>query len=489
MAASTVDFLLPGRRTLSEHLPAEIIEVPFSTVQRSRHLRNIAHRHAEHSSFEKPVELPEVDTLGFRKYISWLLSGSIQLDLPCLPTGSGLLLRDCVDLMFAHIVGAQFGEPDFQDQVIDEMVQVLSATQTPDLKVMEVLFLEKGASAILKQFVVDRMFAVERRMLGMLRGFMDGLMDAKGIEVGCQYHVHEEGKCYRDKAVKRGEKDSRRNLNGHYDETKPNDRRSLDFPSTSSTNNMEPEADVGEEKRSQMVHSLEKSTVTVLDDKPLPPIPPLMCGPTRKSPSLIDMPQLEMPPGKYLDSFNHCTPAECNSTQQLVQECLNRLPLEDKGPTSTPYIPQCSEDDIMTSSSLVAECLQRIPPAQLHNHDAGSSGTPISSQTDRTSDVSISDLNSAHQDPLSSSASFANIQTVSPASTPNTIPPIPVTYYIPRKPVPMRGADWLAQYDRVNKMMGTTSPALPTISAKRSRKSRFVEMMRNESRTKLQGAK
>jgi hypothetical protein len=67
----------------------------------------------------------------------------------------------------------------------------------PDLKVLEVLFLEKHASSMLKRFVIDKMFAHERKMLGMLRDFVEDMVTVKGDVKGCKYYVYDDGVCYR----------------------------------------------------------------------------------------------------------------------------------------------------------------------------------------------------------------------------------------------------------------------------------------------------
>lgn len=61
-------------------------------------------------------------------------------------------------------------EPGFQSEVLQEMDRVLDAVQSPDMRVLETMVLEEGVGEALWRGVVGRMFMVERRMLGLLRG-------------------------------------------------------------------------------------------------------------------------------------------------------------------------------------------------------------------------------------------------------------------------------------------------------------------------------
>jgi hypothetical protein len=99
---------------------------------------------------------------------------------------SSFLLRDLIDYIFAHVTGSQLEDPGFQDYIIDTMEWLLNASQTPDLKVLEVAFLEEGASETLKQFIVDKMFAVERKMLTMMRGLNNSLEGKTQSDPGCK---------------------------------------------------------------------------------------------------------------------------------------------------------------------------------------------------------------------------------------------------------------------------------------------------------------
>jgi hypothetical protein len=195
----TIAFVLPGRRTLSEHLPAEIIDVSVSIIQRSASLRKLLVQHALRQPSARQIALPNVDPVGFRLYVEWLQTGRIEYQANLSGSGSGMLLRDAFDLVFAHIVGSQLGEPDFQDYIIDTIARLLDTSQTPDLRVLEVVFLEKGAPDVLKQFVVDRMFAMERKMLGMMRGGRGDVERKTQNMSGCDYHVHKAGECYKQK--------------------------------------------------------------------------------------------------------------------------------------------------------------------------------------------------------------------------------------------------------------------------------------------------
>lgn len=60
------------------------------------------------------------------------------------------------------------------------MAQQLDPVQTIDATILEIIFVENGVSCILKRFIVDRMFSIERRMLNRLRGLPEELMGEGG---------------------------------------------------------------------------------------------------------------------------------------------------------------------------------------------------------------------------------------------------------------------------------------------------------------------
>ncbi|KAH5471883.1 hypothetical protein HBI22_147120 [Parastagonospora nodorum] len=517
VAPRRIPFVLSGRTTLSEHLPAEIIDVPITVAQCSSYLRNAVARQALNDLTERPIRLPDVDPTGFRMYIDWLKVGRVEFHIPTSTnTGAGLLLRDSFDLIFAHMAGSQLEEPDFQDYIIDELSKLLDASQTPDLKVLEVVFLEKGASNILKQFVIDRMFAVERRMLSMMRGFVGS---TKAIR-GCEYHVHEARECYRHRTVAKFESSHSlpNNSNDGFNARElsvynGSERFQASTPTlpykTTSANapfyKMADAAYFGSAEWSREVrgfgrHSLMQNLRT---DKPLPVIPPLTPGTSPSPPSS---------PCSLISSLSNNKTAY-QSTQQLISECLARLPH-----LPTPSI-LASDPDPHASAVpvLIMECLERF---KRNNTKRASSSESEDSppqhlrQRYASPDISIPVkrpiLQARSQKHVRWQPSFEELPkparkelraefpvrqrsfSTRPASTssstrPNTSPhspsiphsPASPTLSIPRKPAPHRGSDWLTQYNLINTL--STTPKASMIAAKPSKKSRFVEMLRSDS--------
>jgi hypothetical protein len=307
----TISFVLSGRITLSEHLPGEIVNVPITVAQRSSHLREMIKEHAFTNSADKQIKLPGVDCIGFRMYVDWLKGGGIDFDTDSTTSCGGLLLRDCFDYIFAHIAGSQLGDPEFQDYIIDTMARLLD---------------------ILKQFVVDSMFAVGRKMLSMMRGVVDDSDNIAQSDAGCKYHVHE-GECYRTRVNSGHDRTANvpeivhgkfnlGNINGVASQSKwSSSSTSLD--SNSSTKaafyDMANAQYFGSEEWSREVHGLGRITRLNID-KPLPTIPPLTPG---TSPTPPDFPQTtpHIVPGrlKYEDL----------SIEELIHECLSRLPPEN----------------------------------------------------------------------------------------------------------------------------------------------------------------
>ncbi|EDU46647.1 hypothetical protein PtrSN002B_004308 [Pyrenophora tritici-repentis] len=201
-----ITFLLIGRTTLSEHSPSEKISVDYEIAYRSPYLRNFLPSQALSSSsctlrHLPPITLPSIDPAAFTIYISYLATSRITLSLP---SHHSLSLYACVDLLYAHMLGTVIRAPHFQDAVIDHLTEVLDTVQAPDVRVLEMLYLEEGVSDVLRGFVGDVMFGWEKRMLGALRG---GGGEGVGVKtegsglgrcMGCKYHVHEGGVCYKD---------------------------------------------------------------------------------------------------------------------------------------------------------------------------------------------------------------------------------------------------------------------------------------------------
>jgi hypothetical protein len=536
-----MSFVLSGRITLSEHLPGEVINVPITTAQRSSHLREMIKKDAITNSANKQIKLPGVDCIGFRMYVDWLESRNIDFDTTPTTSNGGLLLRDCFDYIFAHIAGSQLGDPDFQDYVIDTMARLLDESQTPDLKVLEVVFLEKGASNILKQFVVDSMFAVERKMLSMMRGVVDDSDNIAQSDAGCKYHVHE-GECYRTRVNSGHDRTANvpeivhgkfnlGNINRVASQSKwSSSSTSLDSNSSTKTAfyDMANAQYFGSEEWSREVHGLGRITRLNID-KPLPTIPPLT---PEISPTSPDSPQTT--PHIVPDRLKY----EDFSIEELIHECLSRLPPRDSPKSRSEDPPELHHAII---PSLVLECIERY-----HKASSDSASSHLSHSPDRLSleerrastpfpeqeEILIVDVMSKkrhvhwgrsseslpkpwqehmdrhriseevfepqHEPPATSRRQrpaaprhtrLVTPQHAHPIPEYQSCPPpqfIPTTHHpqvsppnmIKRKSAPPRGDDWLKQYDRLNTMMSTNALV---VVAKRSKKSRFKEILRTES--------
>jgi hypothetical protein len=432
-------------------------------------------------------------------YTEWLRTGHVEFQaLAHSYTNGGLLLRDSFDLIFAHIAGSQLDEPDFQDYIIDTMERLLDPSHTPDLKVLEVVFLEKGACNALKQFVIDKMFAVERKMLGMMRDLVDDVESRERIEVGCKYHVHEEGECYRtglkDKFVTgaNGSDMSEEDIDLRSSSNIPRPQ-AVDNATMSNTRNVQY---FGSGKYQPGVYDLEQRVATpdMYRHKPLPNIPPLVPG------SLL-------PPSTLRSHDSSPVHSGCNdkitSAQQLIDECLRRLPSGTALRMSS-HAQGMNQDTVPT---LVLECLQRFKKTEsvsASSHTAYSPGLSFST-ADFQKDVP--DLVRGQTSSLPPKEDMLGLRSVhwersfeelpkpwlkTPELTPDVGPKLanfsdpqvslPVTTStVKRKAAPPRGIDWLMQYDRVNSTMQNTP-----IIAKRSKKSRFKELL-SENRFRTEG--
>ncbi|KAL6705245.1 hypothetical protein ACN47E_007205 [Coniothyrium glycines] len=190
-ASEAVKFLLSGRVTLSEHTPTETVEVSRNIATRSPFLKNIIAPCEQGWDGATPIEVRDVDPRGFALFIEWLSKGDVTKSWT-----QSFSLHDCLDMIFAHMVGAKFHEPDFQDYMIDQMSSMLDLTQAPDMYVIEILHLEKYTSPVLHKFVTDKMFAQEKRMLHVLRGSRDEAVHDVAEYDTCKYHSPEPGQCY-----------------------------------------------------------------------------------------------------------------------------------------------------------------------------------------------------------------------------------------------------------------------------------------------------
>jgi len=160
-----ITFALSGRKTLSANLPNEAISVPLGLIARSPYLQHTVKVYIAAHPNPNIIPLPNIDPEGFMFFLDYLSQSRIIF-----PSGSSLSFRDCIGLLYAHIVGSTLRDPAFQNHIIDELAIRLAATQSHDAQVLEIIFVEQGADESLKRFVVDKMFAVERRMLRLLKG-------------------------------------------------------------------------------------------------------------------------------------------------------------------------------------------------------------------------------------------------------------------------------------------------------------------------------
>jgi len=191
-ALKSITFVLAGRTTLSEHCPTERIEVDYAVAERSPYLRIYLPQQVRDDRPLLPIQLGDIDPAGFKLYIEWLTTGVVKFS-----DQRSLQLDSCIDLIYAHIVGCAFSQPHFQDYIIDKLASILDPAQTFDQKILEMLYLEKHASTLLRKFVTDKMFAYDRRILGMLRNSVEDIVTGISDVKGCEYHVHDEGLCYR----------------------------------------------------------------------------------------------------------------------------------------------------------------------------------------------------------------------------------------------------------------------------------------------------
>jgi hypothetical protein len=531
IAPKKVSFVLPGRRTLSEHLPAEIVDVPITVAQCSRYLRKAIEQQALDDPAKAQIRLSGIDSMGFGMYVEWLKSGQVEYHSPpSSSTSGGLLLRDSFDLIFAHIVGSQLDERDFQDYIIDMLARSLDPSQTPNLKVLEVVFLERGASNVLKQFVVDRMFAIERKMLGMMRGSDDDV----GNAVECEYHVHEAGACYKINVSSRLFANGDDIANKLYEtcgsnaESLPTGGQELRCSSTShlttctstdpTPHNMMEISYFGSSDCSREVHGL-KQQVPMLNlrtNKPLPTIPPYTPGMSPTHPSspktlcFADLPNTE---------------SKVMSTQNIVRECLERLQRTYISKARTNYPSDSHHPDIPV---LVLECLERFKKASAEVISTSSSASSHSNERSSPDGLNLLEehkpespclrsLDSPSPRPASPELSFESLPKPLKLPTQTELPLLVNTHPLPsnssqslmfppscartlsRKPIalhpnssqllttrtpivarkaaPFRGEDWLQQYDTINAMMNNT----PAVMAKPSKKSYVKELLRSDS--------
>jgi hypothetical protein len=525
-----ISFLLPGRITLSEHLPAEVNNVPTTLVRRSGYLHRMVVQHAATNPTDWQIRLSNIDSIGFGIYVNWLRSGPVEFSkIPMISKRKGsLLLCEVFDYIFAHIAGSQLEDPSFQDYTIDKMAWLLNASQTPDLQVLEVMFLEKGASNALKQFIVDRMFAVERRMLAVMRGLTDDREIGRHGDAECKYHVHEGRKCYRNdtnqgrvKTKKASEIEHQifntNNITGNNSQsTESSSSTSLDsnLPAKNAFYDMTNTKYFGSEEWSREMHGLGRRTPTIHlhIDKPLPTIPPL------SSDTLLTLPH-------FLPISNHfvsdCPSYEAFSTEQLIHECLSRLP-----PDNASLIHQSdhtTDSHDPTIYSLALQCVERFQksssdsPLSYSSSPENSSpnhvlqpnaftpfidqGTTLTSHEESTCEERHAHWKKSFESlPKPWRKQFQTpLQAIGPQHEHSETPrhhlealhhrhshtSSPISNIVKRKPAPPRGNDWLKQRNRIDAMR--KGEPVVVVVAKRNKKSKFKEMLRSESGIGMEG--
>ncbi|KAF1844495.1 uncharacterized protein K460DRAFT_282244 [Cucurbitaria berberidis CBS 394.84] len=498
-------FVLAGRTTLSEHLPGENVTVALTTATRSQYLRTLIGQHASTGRSTTAIELRNVDPVGFNLFIEWLSTKRVTYPFRCTSSvSSGLLLRDCIDLLYAHIVGSQLKEVEFQDYIIDEIARRLDSAQTPDGKVLEVIFVDNGASSVLKRFAIDEMFAVERKMVGMLRGCVE---DVTGTD-RCEYHVHEEGKCYRSMKEQKEQRHYRngsmkktpwsadedpdlKSMASYYlgtmseartsEESQPEVLTSEDIPveTQCSVSRLEREyaPDIqyfGSAAWSREVHGFQRSSSSrkphAKSEKPLPPLPMLLPSPTIPLP-----PPNAFQPAPYLLKAEKYEDIEAVRTKTLINTWLQHVP---------------SSSVELSTQNLIAECLERLALAS-SNIPSSEQNTPLTSVRPTTMSQlilpSIPLITPQSTNPLSRTISYdAPPATHLPCMSssryiaPN-LPPL-----VRRKPAPPRGIDWVEQWDRLDALRGKQGFGLKRRSGKGELRSRFKEMVDSVKKVNMQ---
>ncbi|KAF2845363.1 hypothetical protein T440DRAFT_545032 [Plenodomus tracheiphilus IPT5] len=472
-----ITFVLSGRTTLSEHLPSETIDVPLAIASRSPQLLAVIERHISNPN---TIPLPSVDPAGFKLFLDYLNSASKTLPLFAFPTTLYCSLRECIDLIYAHIVGGTLKEPEFQDYVIDEMSQILSPKQSLDQKILDVVFVDRKVSDVLKKFVMDKMFAEDRKLVSMLRGGYEDVSYATDGTSECEYHVHNKGACYRRTSAIKASKEMGKGKLWCADEDPELQARAeycLSHIKDTSIGKMH-RNDVTTKRIERVNHqhrrrSSERMHTLKLDDhdlcmrqggssgmdseKPLPALP------TSSNSSTVSLSSTERPsifPTSNRDS--EYTAAWTNKSQSdshaglypvatadanvrdIVAECLDRFTRSSSAMETTHR-----EDTFGTSSTVkrpAVPCIFDVPLSL----KPGSPPTSPSNQDFLAGQLrSSTELFPCLIGNLGSPvATYAAPSFVRRSSL--YLPPL-----VKRKAVPPRGNDWLEQWDRLHALRGT----------------------------------
>lgn len=439
---SSIMFSLTGRTSLSELLPGEIIPVPAPIVDRSPCLHQIVKIHTSTNPGLSIIPLPNIDPAGFKLFLDYLTQGHITF-----PEGSDFSLRCCIDLLYAHIIGCTFQEAAFQDHIIEELTLRLATTQSHDAQVLAVIFVEQGADETLKRFVVDKMFSVERRMVGLLKGGHESIVTGQSIlehkDITRPWNPDDdpELKAMADSYLGRtGEvsvpatEHRRMFLNWHSDLLEEDGR----FNSSPV-------------QASLLMSALAGSTFQI--EKPLPELPLPAASPSY---SMLSHPpsQALLPYTSELADRKRRQGRSCNrpdglakgqfgplskdssqiKTEAIVTECLRRFFM---APNSSPPSCSCSKDSfsarIATAPEQMVSLMEDTPYYSLPNSPSYSRSSSRSNNSNSEDAKLIPPL--------------ANEEVTYRCSSTDQVYPISL---IKRKAVPARGDDWVDQWHRLD---------------------------------------
>jgi hypothetical protein len=428
MASSTpeVRFLLSGRTTLSEHLPSEFVDVPLQILARSRHLHQLVAGRPSNAT----IKLGDIDPAGFKVYITWLRVRHGDRSQQSHSNAKSLLLRECIDLIYAHIVGGQLREPYFQDYIIDEIERTIGPAQSPDNEVLDILFIETATSDMLRNFIINKMFAWERRMVAMVKGVVGSGREKTLKETRCQWHIHDEdGRCYLDLPFT-----NLPEIQIHDHDNIPHTRPSS--PLSTSTIMFAPDAYFDSSTTSRYPAN---NRGVIEANKPLPDTPGPNSAHTRN---------LRVRPfGPSRHTFD---PGDPHSIEGLTKMCLER------------NAPQKSND----IHELVDQCLGRIS----RQGDL----PPIAPSMESPPDLSTAEHRSVQfaREVISSTDSDYSLSEVSLPQPCRKGSFVDLPPLVKRRPAPPRGDDWVEQWDRLYALQGTQGFGLRK-AEKYEKKSRF----------------
>lgn len=499
---SSVTFILTGRITLSEHLPNESIEVTASIANRSLYLRALVQQHTSlHRAFTN-IELRGIDPAGFKIYLEWLnLNQNTSPFRWQSAANSKLLLCECVGLIYAHIVGSKLQEPGFQDYIIDEISRLLDPTQTIDVTLLELVFVEKGASGVLQRFVTEKMFALEKRMLGMLRGSVGETMCGGDQTTECKYHVHDAGNCYRDlreiRTKGRWKSDRKRwNTNSGEESRSTIDR----FCGKASDCNFTGEIMPAEEpniydterysSKAESSRSISRSKASAMNNYFGPTSEVHALKVTSSAPAshdkaeiVLSAPPLQVAPLHPFSQYeknNEKKIRSAISTHDIITECLQRLLPKPPGASKKDLNTDFLNNLLLNFSSVKAGERSAVPIpdrrtacSEIRSLDKDLTSVILQSRAASSAPGHSSDVLNPPLD---------NRQQLIPVSCSPSDPPS-LRPIISRKPAPPRGLDWIEQWDCLNTIKDTQARVV-RMDMKSEKKSRFKELLTSVGKLK-----